>query len=1321
MNNTPTPGHRFVQILQQNCARRSTVLQTVLNDPEAAKADILCIQEPSTNRSSNLPPSHHAYYLFAPTVNLHDHRPRSCIYVNKSTVPAAAIKPLPSPSPDVTAIALLQPDAPDLILINAYVDPTHHRALEHIEALVTLSYQARAHVVLMGDFNLHDPLWNPPEYLVTDDKAADLIDICSTHDLVIVSQCGTPTRIATQLGHSDTTIDLVWTSLEAADAVVECRTLPRTDLDFLSDHLAIVTTIDLALPPPSTSQPYLWDSANWELAITTATTLFADWSPPLDTAHDVDAAFAEMVELTVQVCETAVPRARTSEHSKRWWSEGLSPLRRQASRKRREWQRYRNPRARTEWLAASNKYRDACLLQKRLHWQRFLSETTPTTLYRTVRVARNGRDPVLNVPPIRKPDGSYATSPPELAAEFHRAFTTTTPVYDNDDIASATYPPEPPWLFIPEVAFDNAVKALPPDKAPGFDGVKGALIKRIWDKALRGPYIRCCQASWRLGHYPSIFKRTISAILRKPGRETYQEAKSYRPIALLPTLARPFDRVLSDLLSSHLEHTNHLPRTSFGGRSGRSTTDAMTVLTEDIHSAWADKQCVALLSVDAEAAFPSFRNDRVIDLLRKAGTPRPLTTIIGSYLHERYTAYRANGVISKYLLLLFGLPQGSSLAGPISNLYMAPLVRAVRTVPRLKEISFADDLTAYTRANTVREARLQLQEVSDVLLHTGATLGIRFSPLKSKYIYFTRNRLRDDPTPLLFGGTALLPESSIRILGVTFDTNLNFKAHIQKAVKRGKTAVMALGSLANTKGGLPFPLWRRLYLTCVVPSTDYGAVVWHRLTKPSAATRSLQLVQNLAMRIMLGAFRTTSIPAMQYDSNLDAPLDRLNRMCANAVVRILHLPRSNPVTDCVRLAQTSPRRLFRSPLDLIVSNPSLALPPITGVSPIPLVLNSLSWRPRHTTVIPATEEDTILNLERVLENSDPKSVVFTDGSSIDGGVGCAAVFGPFPNPPGDADENVIHVHLGSSDDHTNYTAELLAIKTAIRFAPMLPTIHLFTDSQSALRALESSPHRCPDLSIILEIHRLIELRHGTVFHLHWIKAHADVHGNDRADHHAKLAAQIPECSDERIEPPPPSASSLKRKTASLLPAPVPLEGGGAHRAIRDDVPAPTIQRSLARLPRGICSVVVQLRSGHAPLRQYLHWRNHRATDRCLKCRAPESIHHYLMTCSRFTFHRQRLRAALSDSKVPFRMSAILSNPRATPHLADFISSTKRFPNASPPPLRPFATDGQGALTLTVLVPRQTLAPNTASSRLRSMSPTPSPSPSMRSNAGVWQY
>ncbi|KAF9511759.1 hypothetical protein BS47DRAFT_1262791, partial [Hydnum rufescens UP504] len=57
------------------------------------------------------------------------------------------------------------------------------------------------------------------------------------------------------------------------------------------------------------------------------------------------------------------------------------------------------------------------------------------------------------------------------------------------------------------------------------------------------------------------------------------------------------------------------------------------------------------------------------------------------------------------------------------------------------------------------------------------------------------------------------------------------------------------------------------------------------------------------------------------------------------------------------------------------------------------------------------------------------------------------------------------------------------------------------------------------------------------------------------------------------------------------------------------------------LPRGSCSIIVQLRTGHVALRNYLKRFSHEESPLCLRCGARETPEHFLVFCARFTRER----------------------------------------------------------------------------------------------------
>ena len=1244
-------------------------MHTLLNCTTLKDVDIICVQEPWTHIESALPLSHRSWTLFVPDTADRT-RPRSCIYVNKEQIPPHTITSMPSQSRDITAIAVTRPELAPLILINVYNPAPSYASLAKLPTILAHPLRTpSAPTVLLGDFNLHNAMWNPPTYHVQDPAADDLIDICVEAGLSLRSEEGVPTF----MGNTETTIDLIFVDDNAEESVVECRTLPRQDLDMLSDHLAVCIEIDFTpFPPPPQPTTFNYDKADWDVVSADLTESIANWNQPLpNDPDDIDRVAKDLINYVRAACDKGIPPIRPSPHSKRWWAPELSELKREANSARRSWRRLRTPQAKKEWKAARNFYNKTLRRQKMLHFQRYLHELAPTDLYRAARLCRNGRDTDLGIPPIET-EGRIASTPEDKAQAFHDSFTSPTAPYDDTDIPNAVYPQPAPNVAISIEAVDDAMDRIHPSKAPGPSGVKGLVIKKL-RQLLRVPLHSLITASLATGHYPRPFQESITAILRKPGRPTYRITNSFRPIVMIEALAKCYDVILGDFLSTHLEQDNRLPNTMFGGRRLRSTTDALIATTETVYDSWRAKRQVGLLGVDIKAAFPSVRHTRLIHNLKTQQVPGNLVRLFASYLSARPTAYKIDGVITEPRIVPEGIPQGTTLSVPFSNSYFAPLHSLIHTTPDTLCIGYADDNNALVTASTLTALKTKLKLAGEKIEAFNLKHGMALDAGKTQYIVFTRHPSQLDNQPLQMANHEVQRTDIVKLLGVHLDTGLRFRHHGQQAAVGGKKALMTIASLAKTRIGLKLPMMRRLFLTCVNPRTDYGAVVWHRFSNHTAAVKELEKLQNLAARIMLGAFRTSSEIAMRSDADLLPVQTRLDRAVAIAAVRLLTLRTSNPATLSAIVAQADPRSRFTSPLMKIYTSLTADIPDRDAIALPPMGDYKLGWRPPSTLHIAPTPEMAIAAHNAIL--ADPTAIVlYSDGSRSSQGVG-AAVFSPRLVTNGEP--LILHYHLGPAEDHLVPEAELVGAHMAVADTPPVPTAHVFMDSQGSLRSLHAPPHPNRPLSPIAYQTQSLIRESPTRFHFHWIPAHEGVIGNEESDVNAKLAAAVPPCSDERFGPFKITTSAIKaRVRAAIEPPTENLDKARPHRAIRGDTTSTQTLAALAKLPRYVCSIVVQLRNGHCALRDYLHWRGHRPSPDCRRCREPETVRHYLLLCRRFEGPRHRLRRAVSELRLPFNLPTLLSHPKVITLLAEYILATKRFPLAQPLPFDELLPTGE---------------------------------------------
>jgi hypothetical protein len=160
------------------------------------------------------------------------------MYVNKR-IPRSRISEIYK---DTDLISLrISTTREDIYIHNLYIEPTSHSTKDIPSILFILRelLRKRGGHIILGDFNLHHPLWNSPTYDKRHYIADDLLDIVSEIGAILYTPQGLATRDCQRgIHHERTTIDLLFSNLENIEALPYIR----EDLEQGSDYLPIETT-----------------------------------------------------------------------------------------------------------------------------------------------------------------------------------------------------------------------------------------------------------------------------------------------------------------------------------------------------------------------------------------------------------------------------------------------------------------------------------------------------------------------------------------------------------------------------------------------------------------------------------------------------------------------------------------------------------------------------------------------------------------------------------------------------------------------------------------------------------------------------------------------------------------------------------------------------------------------------------------------------------------------------------------------------------------------------------------------------------------------
>src|SRR4029077_8293004 len=113
------------------------------------------------------------------------------------------------------------------------------------------------------------------------------------------------------------------------------------------------------------------------------------------------------------------------------------------------------------------------------------------------------------------------------------------------------------------------------DNAPGRDHISWRFLKDIiHDHKVADALLWIANACFDSGIWPVHFKISDTAIIPKPNKDSYDVPKSFRPIVLLSTVGKLFEKMITNRLQYDVAAFQLLHRLQFGGVRQHSTEDA---------------------------------------------------------------------------------------------------------------------------------------------------------------------------------------------------------------------------------------------------------------------------------------------------------------------------------------------------------------------------------------------------------------------------------------------------------------------------------------------------------------------------------------------------------------------------------------------------------------------------------------------------------------------------------------------------------------------------------------------------------------------------
>lgn len=701
--------------------------------------------------------------------------------------------------------------------------------------------------IIGGDFNCKAHLWGSKD---TDYRGELLIRWAASKGMNLLNKGKEPTCVRSQ---GVSVVDLTWASDRLYSKVQDWHVMDECTL---SDHMYISFKLN-----KSTSKNNIVKKKYIKWAIKKLDedmyNEVMEWLCTGEVNLNKENAANWLSDIITDACEAAMPRAKPHHrNSVYWWSENIAQVRRNCNKERRKWQKSKRKRKSIE---------DIILLEDRYR-------ETKKELTHMIKKAKIKAWEEL----IRDLNQDPWGLPYRLVLnKLRRSEPVLTEILDGrvlQDTISNLFPYDPDWKegtggaqgiwnendSIDKEEICNILRKAKINKAPGMDGIKAILLKKIPAIMLK-KMTDVFNIYLEAGVFPDIWKKAILVLIPKGTLDI--RAPKVRPICLLSEIGKVFEKVIvrriNTWMDSHPEA--RLSPRQYGFRRKTSTCDALSQVRDFITEATNEGEITIGISLDIKNAFNSIRWKRIREALIRKGFPYYICKIIDSYLDNRYIEYPINDGNTETRQMTAGVPQGSVL-GPVLWNITYDWVLETPLERNCTVIGYADDTIILTRSETTEEAlciaKLQLSKI----LKRIKKLGLSLSEKKTAIVAFYKKRQDQRIQKVRIGQEEIPITGSMKYLGIFLDHRWKFDVHIEYLEKKAQKIINALSRIMPNLRG-PCEAKRRLYAHTIASVINYGAAIWSGALTDRKLNAKLRKIQRITAIRVIAAYKTTSADA----------------------------------------------------------------------------------------------------------------------------------------------------------------------------------------------------------------------------------------------------------------------------------------------------------------------------------------------------------------------------------------------------------------------------------------------------------------------------